>query len=181
MKKSTFITTIAFAFVMLLTTNVNAQEFKGLDKSPMDAAAYPVDYKDSNKVIKIVYSRPQLKGRDITTLAPLGKVWRTGANEAAELTLYKDMKFGGKSIKAGTYTFYLIPGEGECTAIISKDLNVWGSYFYKKENDVARMSVPVSLSDESLEAFSIAFDKGSNGVDMHLGWGPARLTVPFTK
>lgn len=28
MKKSTFITTIAFAFVMLLTTNVNAQEFR---------------------------------------------------------------------------------------------------------------------------------------------------------
>ena len=180
MKKTVlFIAFIAIAFIS--TTNTFAQKFPDLNKSPMDAAAYPVDYKDSNKVIKIVYSRPQLKGRDITTLAPLGKVWRTGANEAAELTLYKDMKFGGKSIKAGTYTFYLIPGEGECTAIISKDLNVWGSYFYKKENDVARMSVPVSLSDESLEAFSIAFDKGSNGVDMHLGWGPARLTVPFTK
>ena len=181
MKKSTFITTIAFAFVILLTTKVNAQEFKGLDKSPMDAAAYPASYKESNKLIKIVYSRPQLKGRGLETLAPNGKVWRTGANEAAELTLYKEMKLGDTPVKAGTYTFYIIPGEKQCTAIISTDLNVWGSYFYNQANDVARLSVPLGSSEESLEAFSIAFDKGDNGVNMHLGWHTARLTVPFTK
>ncbi len=180
MKKSTFITTIAFAFVMLLTTNVNAQKFGKLDKSPMDAAAYPASYKEANKLIKIVYSRPQLKGRDLATLAPNGKVWRTGANEAAELTLYTDMKLGSKTVKAGTYTFYVIPGEKEWTAIISTDLNVWGSYFYNEANDVARLSVPVSTG-ESLDAFSIAFDKADNGVNMHLGWGTARIAVPFTK
>lgn len=181
MKKSTFITTIAFAFVMLLTTNVNAQKFAKLDKSPMDAAAYPASYKESNKLIKIVYSRPQLKGRELETLIPLDKVWRTGANEAAELTLYKDMKLGNTNVKAGTYTFYILAGEEECTAIISKDLNVWGSYFYKKDNDVARLAVPVESADESLEAFSIAFAKSDSGVNMHLGWGNGRLTVPFTK
>lgn len=180
MKKSTFITTIAFAFVMLLSTNVNAQKFSGLDKSPMDAASFPTSYKEANKLIKITYSRPQLKGRDLAKLAPNGKVWRTGANEAAELTLYKDMKLGGTSVKAGTYTFYLIPGEKEWTAIISTDLNVWGSYFYNKANDVARVSVPVGSGD-SLDAFSIAFAEGDNGVNMHLGWGTARVTVPFTK
>ncbi|WP_034044328.1 DUF2911 domain-containing protein [Wocania ichthyoenteri] len=181
MKKLSCITTIAFAFIMLLATNVNAQEFPKMDKSPMDAAAYPASYKESNKLIKIIYSRPQLKGRDLETLAPNGKVWRTGANEAAELTLYTDMKLGNKTVKAGTYTFYIIPGEEECTAIISKDLNVWGSYFYKEANDVARLSVPLNSSEESIEAFSIAFDKADNGVNMHLGWGTARLTVPFTK
>ena len=158
MKKSTFITTIAFAFVMLLTTNMNAQKFSKLDKSPMDAAAYPANYKESNKLIKIIYSRPQLKGRDLATLAPNGKVWRTGANEAAELTLYTDMKLGNTPIKAGTYTFYIIPGEETCTAIISSDLNVWGSYFYNVANDVARLSIPLNLSEESIEAFSIVFD-----------------------
>jgi hypothetical protein len=39
----------------------------------------------------VTYSRPQLKGRSLNELAPAGKVWRTGANEAAEITLYKDM------------------------------------------------------------------------------------------
>ena len=180
MKKLSCITTIALVFIMLLSVNVNAQKFAKMDKSPMDAAAFPTSYKDANKLIKIVYSRPQLKDRALSKLAPNGEVWRTGANEAPELTLYTDMKLGEKTIKAGTYTFYVIPGDKEWTAIVSTDLNVWGSYFYKEENDVARLSVPVT-SGESLEAFSIAFEEAENGVHMHLGWGTARVAVPFMK
>ena len=179
MKTTKLLTTVAFAITMLLSFNVNAQEFKDLDKSPMDAASFPSDYKDANKLIKITYSRPQLKNRSVDKLAKEGEIWRTGANEAAEITLYKDMKFGDKEVKAGTYTFYMIPGKKEWTAIINTDLNVWGSYFYNEKNDVARLTVPVTEGKESLEAFSIAFDKSDNGINMHLGWGTVRVAVPF--
>ena len=74
-----------------------------------------------------------------------------------------------------------ILGDTEWTAIINNDLNVWGSYFYNEANDVARMNVPVTNSEDFVEAFSIVFDERDNGVDMHLGWGNARVTVPFTK
>ena len=181
MKKSNFMTSIVFAFLMLVSFNVNAQKFKGLDKSPMDAASFPSSYKESDKLIKITYSRPQLKGRSVGKLAPEGNVWRTGANEAAELTLYTDMMLGTTKIKAGTYTFYLIPGEEEWTAIVSTDLNVWGSYYYNEKNDVARIEVPVTEGKENLEAFSIAFEKSDDGVHMHIGWGTVRIAVPFTK
>ena len=180
MKRTTLLTSLVFAFALLLSTNVSAQKFAKLDKSPMDAAAFPTNYKDANKSIKIIYSRPQLKGRDLATLAPNGKVWRVGANEAAELTLFADMKLGDSSVKAGTYTFYLIPNETEWTAIISTDLNVWGSYFYNEANDVARLSVPVT-SGEDLDAFSIVFDEADGAINMHLGWGTTRIAVPFTK
>jgi hypothetical protein len=181
MKKQTIIYLFSLLLAATFHHEVTAQEFSKLDASPMDVAAYPSDYKNSLKEIKIVYSRPQLKGRAISDLAMNGKVWRTGANEASEITLYKDMKLGATLIKAGTYTFYTIPGEKEWTAIISKDLNVWGSYFYNEANDVARISVPVTSSEESLEAFSIVFAGTEQGVDMHLGWGNLRVTVPFTK
>ena len=181
MKKSTFITSIAFAFIMLLSTNVNAQKFSGLDKSPMDAASFPSSYKESNKLIKVVYSRPQLKGRELGTLAPNGKVWRTGANEAAELTLYKDMKLGDGLVKAGTYSLFTIPGDKEWIIILSSDLNVWGAYTYNEANDVARVKVTSTESEDSLEAFSIAFEKSDTGVHMHLGWGTERVAVPFSK
>jgi hypothetical protein len=180
MKNSTFISSIAFAFIMLISVNINAQKFAKLDKSPLDIAAFPTSYKDANKLIKITYSRPQLNDRDLSTLAPNDKVWRTGANEAAELTLFTDMKLGNTTIKAGTYTFYTIPGDKEWTAIISKDVNVWGAYTYNEANDVARLSVPVT-SGESVDAFSIAFEESANGADMHLGWGTVRVAVPFTK
>jgi len=181
MKKTNIITSITFAIALLFTVNLQAQKFSDLDKSPMDAAAYPSDYKDANKLMKVVYSRPQLKGRTLAKLAPNGEVWRTGANEAAEITLYKDMKLGNTMVKAGTYTMATIPGEKEWTVILNSDLNTWGSYFYKDANDVARISVPVKMVDDSLESFSIAFEEASNGIDMHMGWDKVRITVPFTK
>ncbi len=181
MKKTPLLSLILCTLFVLFSQDAEAQKFSKMDVSPMDAAAYPSDYRNSDKLIKITYSRPQLKGRELSSLAPNGKVWRTGANEAAELTLYTDMNLGGTAVKAGTYTFYTIPGDSEWTAIVSSDLNVWGSYFYNESNDVARISVPLNEGSESLEAFSITFEESDNGVDMHMGWGTARVTVPFTK
>ncbi|MCF6308533.1 MAG: DUF2911 domain-containing protein [Flavobacteriaceae bacterium] len=182
MKKITTITTIAFAFLMVLSTNMTAQEFSDLDKSPLDIAAYPTSYKDAKKEMKIIYSRPQLKGRSINKLAPNGKVWRTGANETVELVLYTDYLLNGKTLKAGTYSLLTIPGASEWTIIINSDLNTWGSYYYKENKDVARIKVPVKTANESLEAFSIALaDDGNKGVIMHLGWDKVRLAIPFVK
>ena len=93
MKKSVLFS-IVIVITMVFTSTVMAQKFPSLDKSPMDAAAYPASYRISEKVVRIIYSRPQLKGRTLAKLAPAEKVWRTGANEAAEITFYKDVTFG---------------------------------------------------------------------------------------
>lgn len=167
---------VALAFVA--APSLNAQDFK-VDKSPMDQAAFPTSYKESNKDIKVTYSRPQLKGRELSKLAPEGKVWRLGANEAVEVTLYKDMKLGTTPVKAGTYTMYAMPNGNEWTVILSSDLNVWGSYFYKPENDVARITVPVTMEDESIEYFGMEFTPEDKGAHLHMAWGNARVEVPF--
>ena len=173
--KKTLSLVAALVLAVIFSNQATAQEFKGLDKSPMDVAAYPSSYRVSDKVVKVTYSRPQLKGRSLGKLAPAGKVWRTGANEATEITFYKDVNFGGAPIKAGTYTMYAIPGDKEWTIIISKQLNVWGSYFYKDSQDVARVKGKVSKSDDNIEAFSIAFGDDKT---MYLGWGDTIVSVP---
>ena len=179
MKKIGFISFLTF--LMLFSINISAQKFAGLDKSPMDAASFPSSYKISDKLIKVTYGRPQLKGRSVSKLAPNDKVWRTGANEAPQITLYTDMKLGDTSVKAGTYSLFTIPGDKEWTIILNSDINVWGAYSYNKDNDVARTSVAVSTGSDSLEAFSIIFDEADNGANMHLGWDKIRVSVPFTK
>ncbi len=181
MKKFTTISSLAFVLLMLVSTSISAQKFSGIDKSPMDNAAYPTSYKDANKEIKIYYSRPQLKGRSLSKLAPNGEVWRTGANEAPELVTYREFTIGGTTLKPGTYSLFAIPGDKEWTIIINKDLNAWGSYFYKEANDIARIKVPVTKGSESLEAFSIAMEGDDKGVTMHLGWDTVRVAVPFMK
>ncbi|PKB15692.1 DUF2911 domain-containing protein [Flavobacterium sp. 5] len=181
MKKATIIATMAFAMTMVFTSNAHAQKFSDLDKSPMDMASYPNDYKDANKTARIIYGRPQLKGRTLSELAPEGKVWRTGANEAVEITFYKDVKLGNTKIKAGSYTLFTIPEKDSYTVIINKDLNVWGAYTYNEKNDVARLKVPITAGDQSLEAFSMVFTKADNGIVLNLGWDKVRVAVPFTE
>lgn len=178
MKKVLTLTIMALA--MVFTNEITAQEFSGMDKSPADIASYPTSYKVSDKLIKVMYSRPQLKDRSLSQLAPDGKVWRTGANEAAEITLYKDMMFGDTSVKAGTYSLFTIPGESEWTVILNSNLNQWGAYSYDESADVAKTKGSVSMGDESLEAFSIGFKEVDNGVHMVLGWGTTRVAVPFS-
>ena len=181
MKKSNTISTLLFALLMAIGSSVNAQEFRKLDKSPMDTAAFPTSYKEANKQMKVIYSRPQLKGRELSKLAPNGEVWRTGANEAPELVLYKDFNLNGTKIKAGSYSLLTIPGEKEWTIILNSDLNTWGSYYYNEKNDVARISVPTTYASDSLEAFSIVLDGEDGNIIMHIGWDTLRVSVPFTK
>ena len=129
--KNTILTIIILGTTLISSLQLKAQEFKSIDKSPMDMAAFPSSYKISDKIVKVIYSRPQLKGRDLVKLAPPEKVWRTGANEAVEITFYKDVIFGGKALKAGTYSLFTIPSlEGDWTVIINRARNVWGSYYF---------------------------------------------------
>ncbi|MEZ4802219.1 MAG: DUF2911 domain-containing protein [Gelidibacter sp.] len=179
MKKNILVSTITFAFIILLSFDAAAQDFPDLDISPMDAATFPGNYKVSDKLIKVVYSRPQLKGRTLSKLAPNDEVWRTGANEAAEITFYDSVMFGNTKIKPGSYSLFTIPGEKEWTIILSSNLNVWGAFTYDKANDVARLKVPVRKGKKPIEAFSIVFDESKTGATMYLGWADVVIAVPF--
>ena len=176
--KKAILTIAIFTIALVLSTKITAQEFPKMDASPMDAASHPSNWREANKLVKVVYSRPQLKGRTLGKLAPNDKVWRTGANEAAEITFYKDVIFGDKEVKAGTYTMFTIPSDGDWTIILSNHKNIWGSYFYKEEQDVARVTGTVSKSEKLVETFSIVFDGEADAGEMHLGWGNTIVSVP---
>ena len=171
--------TAVFATALFISPKLTAQDFSGLDTSPADIAAYPASHQNSDKRIRVIYSRPQLKGRELASLAPVGKVWRTGANESAEVTLYTKATVGGEELAAGTYSLFTIPGEEAWTVIFNKNLNQWGSYFYDEAGDVVRVQADVSQGDSSLEAFSIAFKEVEEGVHMVMGWGTTRVALPM--
>jgi hypothetical protein len=176
MKTTKLIATIASVFLMLISFNAEAQKFRGLDKSPLDVTYYRTS-RNAAPDARVIYSRPQLKGRTVESLAPNGKVWRTGANESVEITFYNDTNFGDETIKSGTYSLFTIPGDKEWTIIINSDLHAWGSYSYNEDNDIARFKVSVNEGEDSIEAFSMTFSKDS----LDLGWGTLRLSIPISK
>jgi hypothetical protein len=172
---------------MIVAFAAQAQKFRPLDKSPRDIAYFPDhfahDRKDGDKaLVKVSYSRPYLKGREIFgKLEPYGKVWRTGADESTEIKFYQDATFGGKKVKAGTYSLFSIPGEKEWTIILSSDLDYWGAYKYKEGNDVLRVTAPVKSAETPIENFSIVFDKVSDtSAKMFMGWASSVVEVPIS-
>ncbi|MEJ7586918.1 MAG: DUF2911 domain-containing protein [Ferruginibacter sp.] len=95
--------------------------------------------------ITIDYSQPSIKGRTVgKEIAPFGKVWRTGANEATTFEVSKDVTISGKKLSAGKYGLYTIPGETEWTVILNKKSDLWGSDGYSEGEDAVRLvSKPV--------------------------------------
>ena len=181
--------------VLLISLNLpalNAQHFFELDKSPMDMVYYPNDYAHDRRfapqkigkdtaMIRVIYSRPAKNGRELFgKLIPYGKVWRTGANEATEIKFYRDLRFGGMDVKAGTYALFTIPETNEWTIILNSSLDHWGAYSYKPEQDVLRIKVPVMTATKTQENFSIVFEKvDDKNAAMYLGWDSFLVKIPI--
>ncbi|MEN2281630.1 DUF2911 domain-containing protein [Algoriphagus sp. SE2] len=176
------------SFVLLLGIGLStfAQSFRGPDKSPMDVAYLPDNFAHDRKageeaIAKAYYSRPNKADRIVFGgIVPFGKVWRLGANEAVEFKAFKDLTIGGKSLKAGTYSMFAIPGESEWTIIINSDLDYWGAFKYDESKDVIRFTVDSKSSPEVVESFSIRFeDLGNNTAVMRLGWDQTMVEIPI--
>src|SRR5690554_37062 len=173
--------TLIFAFIIALALPETSlgQNFPPMAVSPMDLEIARLD-SDGPPVARVIYSRPQKKGREIFGgLVPYNKVWRTGANEATELTLYKPMTIGNNRLDAGTYTLYTIPKKDSWTIIINEDTNVWGAFSYKKAKDVARIEVSVQETAAPVEALSMIFKNEKNGVTLLIGWDQVYVEIPF--
>jgi hypothetical protein len=167
-------------FLFLLSWQVNvAQEKLTLRPSPL--AVTSLRYKDS--YIKIVYSQPTKRGREIFgKLVPYGEVWRTGANEATEITLTRDVfMMSNQLVTAGTYTLLTIPEAEKWTIILNKDVGLWGAYNYNSKQDALRFEVPTeSLKDIVYEPFTIQLDQKMNQAFVSFFWDRTKVSFPIT-
>lgn len=132
--------------------------------------------------LSVKYSQPSKKGREIFgALVPFKQVWRTGANEATEITFTRDVLWGDKPVKAGTYALFTIPDAGEWTVILNGTTGQWGAYNYKAEKNVAEIKVkPETLSDVT-EKLTISALPVTGGADLQITWDKTRVTVPVRK
>lgn len=162
-------TIFLFAFILFGFLNAQTEVSKNNRVSPIDSVE--IKLKDSLQV-EIIYSRPYLKGREFSKLVPYGQVWRTGANEATVFQINEDVVIEGKTLPAGKYSLYTIPGENETIVIFNKDWNQWGTK-YNEKSDALRISVPTLRSEEPVEQFTIDLDETGAAC---LVWGNTLFT-----
>ena len=155
--------------VLVLLLSVTACAQNQTKPSPPASA----ELKAGDATIKINYSAPSVKGREIWgKLVPYGEVWRTGANEATVFETDKDIKVEGKTLAAGKYSLFTIPGEKEWVIIFNKNPKQWGAYSYKSAEDVLRVTVTPTAA-EMTETLKI---DGANG-KVTISW--EKLAVAF--
>ncbi len=139
-----------------------------------------VTMKFENSYIKITYCRPSINGRKIFgNLVPFDEVWRTGANEATEITFTSNVVISDHPVEAGTYSVYTIPDENYWTFILNKDLGMWGSFSYNADHDVLRIQAKTETMENSYEPFTIEFDqKGLPSTNILLMWENTKVIIP---
>ena len=159
--------------IALVSTSAIAQKLKPSPKSVLTQVVGTTE-------VKIEYHRPGLKGRKLESLITKGEVWRTGANQATEITFSKNVNMGGKDIAAGTYSLYSIPGTSEWSIIINTKLS-WGTQ-YSKEKDVVRFSAKANSVNLPTETFTIDISdisKDGTKANIELRWGNVVVKAPF--
>ncbi len=168
--------------MFMIGTNVKAQKFASIPKSPLSIAYYPSDVSTEGKapMIKVIYSRPYKNGRDVFGgLLKFGEIWRAGANEETEIRFYKDATINGTTVPAGNYSLFIVPEKANWTFIINKQNDHWGAYSYDKSMDVVRATVPVKAHSDVIENFSITFTDGGNGLSLVAGWDKSMAELPI--
>jgi hypothetical protein len=155
--------TVALTLMGVMMTMMTwAQGDKANRPSPPATASGKI----KGATITINYSSPSVKGRKVWdpsgTLAPYGKVWRAGANEATTFETDQNIKVEGKELPAGKYSFFAIPGENEWTIIFNKVPNQWGAFKYDQAQDQLRVTAKPKKSAQMNER--LVYDVTNKGV-----------------
>ena len=171
MVKRSLIASLAWAMLALSGT-ANGQESR-----PSPPGNAEVELK--GQTVSVAYSRPSMRGRKIMgELVPYGEVWRTGANEATQLTTPLALEIGGVEVPAGKYSLFTLPSEGVWMLIINKETGQSG-LDYSKEQDLARIDMKKTKTAAPVEKFTISWEKkGNESGLLVLEWENTRLTVP---
>lgn len=144
--------------------------------------------------IEIKYSSPGVKGREGkiwgTDIAPYGftvlgygsnvqSPWRAGADECTTISFSTDVKINGKPLSAGKYALFMAVYADSCTLIFNKNIDAWGSYFYRADLDVLRVKTIQQKNQQNLQErliYSFA-NQTAESVEVALEW--ERWKIPF--
>lgn len=147
--------------------------------------------------VKVTYSRPYMRDRAVfgdpadqtSYLVPFGQTWRTGANEASEITITDPVQVAGRQLEAGTYSIFTVPGPSSWEVRFHPGLGMDGlsrlgpdgvTETYDPVLDVLVAEVPTRPLGEPVQQFTIAFEDADGGTHMVFRWETTEVRVPIT-
>jgi len=144
-------------------------------------------YTSDDLEIEIFYSSPSKKDRVIFgELVPYNEVWRTGANEATTFTTNKELIIDGKTLAAGSYTLWTVPGEKDWQIIFNSQMYSWGVRWQdskamrEPEHDALVATAVVSESITIEENFTIkVVETPAQAMVLMFSWDQVVVPLPM--
>ena len=165
-------------FILALAGMSEANGQHALLPQPSPNAITTLKYEKT--YIKITYCRPHKRGRTVFGgMIPYGRVWRTGANEATEITVTHPVLMAGRKLPAGTYTLFTIPYPDRWTIIINTELGQWGAYEHDSSYDLLKFDVPVAITSQQYEPFTIEFEQKEKTTSLLMQWDQTKVSIPI--
>lgn len=132
----------------------------------------------------VTYGRPSIKGRPVFagegSLAPLGQVWRAGADEASTITLTTPVRVEGQTLAAGTYGLFAVPTDSAWTVAFNTVAQQWGAFTYDASKDALRVQVTPTATPAPVEQFDVTFEAVTDtSATLVLAWDGHRVPVRF--
>jgi hypothetical protein len=132
----------------------------------------------SGKKVSVEYGRPSVKGRDLLAQAPVGTVWRTGADQSTTLTTEANLSIGAASISKGSYSLFTKrTGEKDWTLLINKQTGQWGTE-HDPGQDLASVPLGWEQKESGPEVFTIELSASGASGTLRLLWGRHALSAP---
>lgn len=126
--------------------------------------------------ITIEYHSPRVRGRNIWGgVVPYNEVWVSGAHMATKITFSQPTSMGNKTVPAGTYAFFTIPGTDNWTVILNHNYNQHLADNYDATLDILRLQVTPQYNQPFLERLEYFILPNK----LVLGWEQLRIEVPF--
>jgi hypothetical protein len=138
--------------------------------------------------ITLTYGRPVARGRALfgdTGVVKWDRLWHPGADSASRITFNHDLEIEGHTLKAGEYSFWLLPHEkSPWSFILSRDAHVFHTRYPGESRDALRIDIP---PEHGAHMESLAFYFPSVQRDeaiLRIHWGetiiPVRIKAPYT-
>jgi hypothetical protein len=128
------------------------------------------------KKVAIEYGQPSLRGRDVLAEAPVGTVWRTGADQSTTLTTEADLAIGSTTIPKGAYSLFTKrTGDKTWALIFNKQTGQWGTE-HDASKDLAEVPLTWEQKASGPDLFTIELDPAGS---LRLLWGKHVLSTPL--
>jgi|TARA_B110000240_G_C13443120_1_gene429063 hypothetical protein len=150
-----------FRYLNCLYTLNNSSDLEKLQDKPRASPLMKTEMDMGDLKVKVQYGSPSVKGREIFgKLVSYDKVWRTGANEATVFEINNPITVERRTLAAGKYSLFTIPGEDKWIIIFNSVSDQWGAYKYSDKKDVLRVEVKPGMIPDQTEKFTIKLENG---------------------